>query len=337
MPYITGVINSFSDLRAQIVGLLTSYGWEEEGSIVKKNDIYAKLTTGFGTTYGAEYIDLQAGRYSDGAGNLVDTPTHPNGGAFSNNSGRMSEEVMAGFQEYTLAWPAVFHLHLMTSPVDEFWCFIQYNGNYCQHMGFGNLIKAANYEGGQFYHAIFNRRETNLAAGTSGGYGFRQIRIQFATTNYTGTMNGIIPFGGTSCFNSQGQYTGLGIHAEVGDVSWFSGCDISSYAPSTKRMVTHEHLYEQYNVSDNGPDSKVQTIPIRIYGLVRSGNYQKLGECYGLRYTRVGGVDFGEVFSDGTDTWKYYPVFFKDESDIDPDEGDAHSGTYGLAVRYDGG
>ena len=50
--------------------------------------------------------------------------------------------------------------------------------------------------------------------------------------------------------------------------------------------------------------------------------------------TVISALDFGQVESDGVDSWKFYPVFFKDADN--PEGGTDHTGIAGFAIRYDG-
>jgi hypothetical protein len=339
MAYETGVVSSFSDLQGRIVSFLVANGWTQEGNIVKKSGVVAEVTAGANPTHGYSYLRLIGAKSTDGAGNLVDIPTRSDGSLFDHNSSKMQEHTQPGaYTDLYIAWPISYFLHLGTDP-DEFWCFIQFNGNYCQHMGFGNLKKSADYSGGQFYTATFNDREAQPGSFTAGGATFKRIGLD-TTDTVTTSGSAIIPFAKCSPFGAIRPSSGCMVRAEIQDRSWFTGyiSPATDYASGASADATLDGGMLQYqrDVSNDGPDPKAQTIPFRIYGMMYSGNWQFLGSVNNLRFSRIDGKTFGEVYDDGTEKWKFYPVFLKEEAVPDPVNYVVHSGTYGLAVRYDG-
>lgn len=320
MPYQTGSANDFAALRADISSFLTSNGWTAEGNILKKNGVYALLTAD--TT---NYIQLEGGKGSDGGGNLVDKHEPPSG-SYGNNAGRM----VGVDTRSTVIWPLTYHLHLSSSPVDEFWCFIEYNGGDCQHMGFGNIVKAAAFDGGGFY----------VSSWTSGSLP-NSVNVKYATfTSITGftadahpskvPFNGVANGWGTDRVDN--NFDGCAVHAELPGVSWFSGT--SSNYPGYARMTEGLVMYEERRSAMSLINGNVTLVPFRLFGRVHNGNWQRIGRIENLRFTRNDNFNFGQIESDGVDSWKMYPVWAKDS--VNRDGGVGHSGTLALAVRYDG-
>ena len=149
MPYQTGSAASFAALKTEIISFLAANGWTQEGSdIVKRNGVHARITTGNHPQDGGAYIQLEGAKSSDGLGNLVDIQAGPI--LVEDQAGRMIDS-LGQDSVGSMVFPITYNLHLESTPVDEFWCFIQYNGDCSQHMGFGNIVKAAPFTGGGFY------------------------------------------------------------------------------------------------------------------------------------------------------------------------------------------
>jgi hypothetical protein len=201
------------------------------------------------------------------------------------------------------------------------------------------LKKAAEYSGGQFYSASFNDKEAVPGSNTAGGASWERITLQ-GTDTWSNCGSAVMPFGATNPRSTLRPHSGCVVRAEIQNRSWFTGyvTTTADVAPgiSAGQSLTGEILEQQREVSNKGPDPKAQTIPFRIYAMQYSGNWQYLGNVNNLRYAEINGKNFGEIYDDGTDKWKFYPVFLKDESDPYPDNRDAHSGTFGFAVKYDG-
>ena len=93
-------------------------------------------------------------------------------------------------------------------------------------------------------------------------------------------------------------------------------------------------MHEERLASQSSVNGVSNLVPIRLFGRASDGNLQRLGSLYNVRYADIRNMNFGQIESDGTDTWKFYPAYYKDASE--PNGGSNHTGTAGIAVRYDG-
>ena len=339
MPYQTGSVASFSALKTEILSFLSANGWTQETDIIKRNGVYAKIAIGATPHDGDAYIRLEGGKGSDGSGNLIAKHDGPSPSGWVNNNGQMSASFGLGAAN-AMVFPITYYFHLASTPVDEFWCFIQFNGDYCQHMGFGNINKAMPFTGGAFYSSmsvevdsssrqLYNINTNSLLSNP--GYGFN------------GALSGLghnalemIPFHGGYGIH-QNAFAGSALHAEIGGLEWASSHRVSNAAPYplSKFMIAgHRETGAMQKVSESTVNGMPNLIPFNIRVLGYDGNWQPVGSLENIRFSQIGLMNFGQVESDGTDSWKFYPLFKKDADDADG--GLNHTGTMGLAVRYDG-
>lgn len=309
MTYQTGTFNDFVELKSAIESFLVPLGFTLEGSILKKSGVFAKLTA-----TGATMLVLEGGKGSDGGGNLVGKHDGPVT-AWSQNKGR----IQSGYMGVNISWPATYFFQHWPNP-DEFWVFIGYNNGFYQHMGFGNIVKAAPYTGGGFY--------SSQCHDDGGAHESRQMQIVGNSLYLEG-----IPFQGMqgSAYN---VFSGSALHAEVAGWSWFSSTSLST--PYVAPMIEGKWMFEERDRSENIWNNNATPVPIRLYGRIATVNLQYLGYINNLRFSRIKNINPEQVISDGTDAWKFYPAFAKNAATPNPTSGSSHSGTYGLAVRYSG-
>ncbi|MDC0003809.1 hypothetical protein OAE19_05355 [Porticoccaceae bacterium] len=335
MPFQTGVVASFAALKTEMLSFFTANGWTQETDIIKRNGVFAKITTGTTPSDGDNYIRLEGGKGSDGSGNLV--AKHDGPGPFNNNSGQMSASFGLGAAN-AMVFPITYNFQLFSSPVDEFWCFIQFNGDRCQHMGFGNINKSASFSGGGFYSSMtaevnstqqqmYNWSSFNLLSNE--GYGNNQN---------VGSRSAIemIPFHGARGIDSN-VFAGSVVHAEVGGSEWFSSHKVTNSAPyplSESMVAGHRETGAMQKVSESTVNGMPNLIPFNLRVRGYDNNLQTIGSLENIRFSQIGLMNFGQVESDGTDRWKFYPLYKKDASASVG--GVNHTGTMGLAVRYDG-
>ena len=332
MPYQTGSVASFAALKTEIFTFLTSNGWTQENDIVKRNGVFAKITTGVRGWDGDAYIQLEGAKSSDGAGNLIGTPSTPPVSSLIYGEGRMIASLALGGPN-AMVFPITYNFHLHSSPVDEFWCFIQYNGDNSQHMGFGNVAKSTDYVGGGFYSSSVNSQDSP----GSSLYTITSANLLANAAAANSTAFEIIPFNGGSGSNPAAT-SGSFLHAEVAGVEWFTTALIGggggSYGNFKYMMNSHRILTQERLLSESTVNGIPNLIPMRLYGRGFDDNFQRLGEIENIRFSQISNINFGQIESDGTDNWKFYPSLKKNASELSG--GIDHSSNWGIAVRYDG-
>ena len=350
MPYQTGSVASFNALKSTIFSFLTSNGYTAESNIIKKGNLYAEFTD--------TLIELKmvGAKSSDGSGNLVETFDHVTRGLYLDRDSSAGCTLRQDLQMSTLprvsmVFPITYHFHLATTPVDEFWCIVEYNGGYCQHLGFGNIVKAAEFTGGGFY------------TGSGNANSVRDYH-QLAQINYRdiyenpGHGAALLPFHLGTCYHPNSRYfPGSAVHAEVDGFHWMHPVQIYSALDNTPPTDTQPYDYnanagatyglntysseERYRAES--PVNGISTlVPYRLYGTMSNRNVCRLGDVHNLRWALIKNLSFGQVEDDGTDKWKFYPGLFKDplaSATVNITSGTttyANTGIYGFAIKYDG-
>jgi len=340
MAYQTNTVSSFADLKADVLAFLAANGYTQEGSdLIKKGNLYATLTT---DTY---YLEMRGAKRSDGVGNLVEPFDGPNRNVTWSNPGcRVVEKIQGNSGGVvTMSWPITYHFHLSTNP-DEFWCFLEYNGGYCQHFGFGNIIKSAPFTGGGFYTSSFSRPQSSEDSNSdtdAARWSTITNTLVSVSQGYYNHSGAIIPFNYTSYGGVIKDYFGgSAIHAEIDGVEWFGNTLLSSddIFPNNLKLLPNGAFSYERSRSQSPINGITSLAPFRIMAGVPGRNVQQLGRINSLRFCKLGNLNFGQVESDGTDSWKFYPLIVKspDADDSDTTFSDGTSGLYGLAVRYDG-
>ena len=326
MAFQSGSVLSFAALKTQILSFLTANGWTQETDIIKKNDAFAKLTTG-AYSGGGTYLDLKGGTGSDGAGNLLGEPVDN----YNNQGQRMGtflgQDVMDG-----IVWPATYRFFLGTNP-DYFWCILQYNGTFIQWMGFGNIEKSAAFTGGGFYCASANGRDAFAASQMKPITSPDMMAID--GQGGSSEAYAVMPFRSQAVSNGNNAHTGQILHAEIGGLEWYHAVrDANYYTPPGQWMIkTHRFIAEEVQSAELSVNNMPALIPIRLFVRGLDLNWQRIGRLPGLRMTRITSTNIAQVESDGTDSWMFFPCFVKNASE--PNGGTNHSGTYGMALSYD--
>ena len=350
MPYQTGSVASFNALKSTIFSFLTSNGYTAESNIIKKGNLYAEFTD--------TLIELKmvGAKSSDGSGNLVETFEHATRGLYLNNSSSVGctlrkDATLENLATVSMVFPITYHFHLATTPVDEFWCVIEYNGGYCQHLGFGNLVKAAEFTGGGFYTGSGNANSRNYHL--VGSFNYERSYYQY------GGGAPLAPFHlAETQWPYAGEFPGSAVHAEIEGFHWMHPVYIQyglDNSPTTdtlpyENVVGAIGVYygldtytreERYRAES--PVNGISTlVPYRLYGTMANRNVCRLGDVHNLRWALIKNLSFGQVEDDGTDKWKFYPAFFKDPlasptKDINSSSTTyANTGIYGFAIKYDG-
>lgn len=335
MPYQTGSVVSFAALRTEIISFLSANGWTQEFDIVKRNGVVAKITTGTTGHDSDAYIRLEGGKGSDGAGNLIGK--HDIDETLNNKSGQMTASFGLGSAN-AMVFPITYYFHLASTPVDEFWCFIQFNGDCCQHMGFGNINKSAPFSGGGFYSCT-TVEVSNTAQSLYGWTSFNLMSnpgYGRVSPFFSRNVLELIPFHGGYAADAN-VFSGSFVHAEVGGSEWYCSSLLTSNVsyPQTEYMIAgHRETGAMQKVSESTVNGMPNLIPFNLRVRGYDNNLQPIGSLENIRFSQIGLIDFGQVESDGTDSWKFYPLFKKDAAN--PLGGVSHTGTMGLAVRYDG-
>jgi len=146
----------------------------------------------------------------------------------------------------------------------------------------------------------------------------------------------LIPFHGGDAADAN-IFAGSVVHAEVGGSEWYSSHVVTndvSYPHSEYMILGYREAAAMRKVSESTVNGMPNLIPFNLRVRGYDNNFQPIGSLENIRFSQIGLMNFGQVESDGTDSWKFYPVYLKDADDANG--GIDHTGTMGLAIRYDG-
>lgn len=320
MPYQTGTATDFTDLKNEIFAFLTANGWTQENDIIKRNGVFAKLDV---VSASWDWLRLTGGKGSDGAGNLVFPQASYDDYSVQGAGSQNINDTLATGSLSGMVFPITYHFHLASTPVDEFWCIVEYNGDLFQHMGFGNVLKSTSYTGGGFYSASLSGQEQQNSILTAVG------------SNIYGSMwyGEFWPFQRMH-INASARAAPSTVHAEVGGRDWHQ----STYMGNRDTMNSYE-MVKEMKASESSVNGMPNLIPFRLWVItnpVTDKTYQNLGVLNNIRFCEIANINPGQIESDGTDSWKFYPCLRKDTDHPEGWYDPASSGIGGLAIRYDG-
>jgi len=335
MAFEAGTASSFADLQGKIETFLTTNGYTLTTGIITKagTQIHVKFDSD------ANNLRLEMGKDSS-AGSLLHL--HP-----TRELGTTAQKVGMGsgyYDDTTIVFPVSYNFQVWANPENEFRCVINYNNEHTQNVGFGEIIKSVNMDGGVYVDGsgALMRATTNI--GSSNITNVTPASCLSNTFALTRAFCNPLPFGyGRNGLTGSAGSTQL--WAEFMGFDWFLTGDINGtdesgnkYFRSTDTFFTplrtSQHNYKELEDSLQTYNANSALVPIRIYGQNPNDNYAALGSIRNIRYLNIKHLNFGQVLDDGVDKWKVYPAYFKNASVVNGN--DTHSGQLGFAVRYDG-
>lgn len=340
MPYVTGAVNSMADLLAAIRTACTANGWTLSGDVLHKGTCYARVAAeafnAYGTPPATGYLSVRAGNGIDGSNALTDAAI---------------ERAWIGYLSTTFAypgtwgawaWPVEYHIHVQADP-DEVWVFVRYNTDYLQWLAFGQSGAPGNAGTGN-WHAASVARYGNLGNG--------DVLVDRACNiAANGANNGIgyqpsfcpLPFwwfgNADSRKVSQNSAVHGAIDAATGSPVWSSN---DGYLGAGNTVGAAPALTPLLGRIPSLWNSEAVLLPIQIIQARASAKVSLLAELQHARLTRNDYIEPAGIVTLGGDRWKVYPAYRRNlgarvggvpSYDSIPIN---HSGTFAIAVRYDG-
>jgi hypothetical protein len=313
MAYISGTVTSIADLRAAIAAALVANGYTALGNSFSKNGVHVTLVAN--ATYGR--INVLGGLGVDAAGALTSTPPMIDS--------KDASAALAGIGPTILQFPASYFIHINTSP-DEVWVFVRESVDRYSWLGFGCSPAPGSTTGNWF------------AANTPGyADGQRGSQTIYATGSTYASVCAL-PFD-ASAFNSGVGYTFSAHHGLDGN-TWSACGNRGGNNPGAGYQSVVADAYTAAMAILYYTPSKLNNeailVPIRPQVCRGSNLYSTIADIQHCRYIRIDNLEPEDVITLGADKWKVYPVLKKNAAVRDAGGGVTHSGTYGVAVRYDG-
>ena len=318
----------------------TDNGWTLAGNVLHKDGCYAEVRIGDNGETGAPtgtMLYVKAGNGIDGGNALTDAAD-----TFG-MIGPLRAADSATWPDWD--WPVAYHVHVLTDP-DEVYLFVNYGAAlYWQCLAFGQSPSPGNAGTGNWHHAHAGQSAADnpnhlrtvssigmSADGSTIGAGFSASRCIPA------------PFWwAAAAINSSLAEVRLGarIHGAIDSVSgspiWShpdasieTGFDVqgrTSAAVTTRPLLAY---------SPNTYNNETHLFPIQVLQLRPSSKTSMIGELQHVRICRNDFLDPGEIITLGGDQWKVYPCYRKYVPARNGGTRIDHSGTFALAIRYDG-
>lgn len=305
MAYDTGSASSFADLLGALDSFLSANGWAtsagDVGRILSKGSAYVNLSAD------ADSLSLLAGT----------------GAASGELTGQSPDTVkIASPGLAPIVFPITFDFHLFDDP-DEVYVVISYGGNRYQHLNFG--VSDVPGVGGTGLWATATLRGA-FDVSTWDGI----VYITSAPSYLYAWPNVDLGYfvGGVNTQAAQFVHHGLdsGGWAERGNGSAGNLLGIDSMAGLLNTLPS------AYNEAE---------ILLPIHGILRRPDDVQTIVVVPrhARFMRNDNVTPGEVISYGADDWRSYPLYAKNtaaRNGVGWNVGALHSGTYAVAIRYEG-
>lgn len=320
MAYYTGLINSYEDLKLALHNGLSANGWTITGDIVHKGNLYF-LIEHSEATLGGLYIRGGTGILEgalDGQG-----PIRTRLGRFRTNLP-------------TPIWPAPYFLMIFTDP-DEVYLFHRYTDDMYSWLSFGQTNLPVGGTGAWYSGQCFN--------GASSDYGGARQPCNMSPDsggrNYQTSWAEYYPAGGmfwhTDGTDSRlsDSYRTEAMHIDLGaGPTWVRGGEFNAIRTAMPHMRLLPNAWNMESV----------LLPIQAVIPRGSSKNSMISNIENARYCRIDNHDPEQVISIGGEQWKIFPWVRKfmsmrdgpSESLNSFDDVGSHSGTMGVAIRYDG-
>lgn len=211
-----------------------------------------------------------------------------------------------------LTWPVAYEVFVFDQ---EVYLVINYSVDTYQWLAFGKSSVAglpgtgAWFAGTSYGTSASHTNGISISAGSGGGTSYLCPGIFWATAS-----------------GSENYY----VHSDLDGGGW-------SAAISGGSRVGVGALEPLVALLPNSWNSEAVLLPTRAYKYRASSKTSLTADLANCRITRNDNLDPGEVISLGADRWKVFPCFRKNSADRNASTTPRnHSGTFAMAIRYEG-
>lgn len=306
MGYLSGVANSVADLVAAVNTAATLNGWTLASGILTKGIVNVRLST-----QSSSLLKIEG----------------------ANDSGFTAVCPWYGNVVLT-TFPVAYRIFTATAPDSVFVHIREANLAFYQYLMFGAIEnKVGTWNGGNFFAASRSPSTINMAS----------IVSTFNQVGYAGYMGGYgvhgAPFAGgdTSYVYAPGPE---GMYCDFNGGTWIDGTSNSSasnHAAWPRFMAPVG--YRNPNLWNN----QAVLFHPHLYMPVAGGRFSRIGSLPHIRMVRNTNYETYDVITLGPDRWMVAPWVSKNVTNPEPvaqygvgDPNVGHSGTYAVAIRYDG-
>ena len=313
MAYITGSAANFADMKTAIYNAAVAAGYTLSNDIISKNGCFFKLAT---TT---QNIILSAGTGQTG----------------STLTGDCAQTVKI-FQPTNAAaniisFSVSYEIHSFTNP-DELYFIIKYNSDFYQQLSFGKSNIPGIGGTGAWFSGSSGGTVSETNANSSGMTGTISI-TSWGTggstfPSYIAGFPFVYSTAGSTTYNNSFVHTnldGIGWHINTGTTQ---GHIVGPHYCSSL-LASLPNLYNQATI----------LIPVKCVVARASGGRTIVAQPANIRHCRIDNHVPGEIITFGSEQWKLYPIYRKNNlnrnfgaQSTQPKD----SGSFGMAVKYQG-
>lgn len=309
MAFQSVVVNSAADLKAAIENFAQTNGWTLASGVLSKNGCYTALTNP-----STSELRIQNAR----------------NGLFSGN------DIAVRYSRiYNTTWPSSATAYMVAfSNPDIIWVTINFDVVKFMHLGFGNIVKYGNWNGGQWFHAQHTSR----------------VGDNNVCSLINGSQNPYWPGSASECAlfwnpQSRDSWNGYNVENNASSIE----CDIRGriWEPNAgtdgdyntiwcPRMISPIH-----QKNPNVFNSQTILTPFQLWIKASDGYMQCLGHIDHIRFVKLTNYNPGDRITLGSEQWTLYPWYVHDVGAPDGSHAQYSSGynttgVLGVAVKYDG-
>lgn len=304
MAYVTGSASSITDLLTALQSACTANGWTLTAGVLSRGDCHLKAAVS------GSMLTLQAGLTDDGAGNLG-TPS-------------AVTYLQAPFTGEPIDYPCVYFAHVIGN---EVYFVVRFHVDAYITLGFGQSPVPGLPGTGVWLCGNTTKQSSNIVFSTNSGdlylsfdcagMGLFSVRATYNPGQLPGQVHHGLDGGSWSQSSfgyGVGPNTGIdpGANASVGAI----------------RLIT--------NCQPNAWNGEAMLAPIQPVTSRGSGMISMVADLANARYVRLDNMPAETIIQLGSDKWRVYPWYRRNPSNRNVANGDTSSGTFGLALRYDG-
>lgn len=309
MAFATGSANSISDLLTALQNACTANGWTLTSGVLARGDCRVKAAVS------GAMLTLQAGIGDDGAGNLV-TPSPVT-------------YLRAPLTAEPLTYPCVWFAHVSTS---EVYFVVKCAVDAYIMVGFGQSPVSGLPGTGVWINGNSQVTSNSLQLINSGSSGSFYSANNAGSTSTCGLFFSRSP--NNQCALSHYVHHGLDgatWSSAYGNTNAWGGLDLSTNA-------TYGAIDLMTRCSPSAWNGETILVPVQPIVYRTSGFVSIIADLTDARFVRLDALLAEQVVTLGSDRWKMYPFYRRNVASRTPSTGNnlTHSGTFGIAIRYDG-
>lgn len=313
MAYITGSAANFADMKTAIYNAAVAAGYTLSNDIISKNGCFFKLAA---TT---QNIILSAGTGQSG----------------STLTGACAQTVKI-FQPTNAAaniisFPVSYEIHSFTNP-DELYFIIKYNSDFYQQLSFGKSNIPGIGGTGAWFSGSSGGTVSETSANSSAMTGIISNTVwgtgNSAHPSYVAGFPFVYSTSGSTTYNNSFVHTnldGIGWHINTGTTQGY----IVGPHYCSSLLASLPNLYNQATI----------LIPVKCVVARASGGRTIVAQPANIRHCRIDNHVPGEIITFGSEQWKLYPIYRKNNLNRNFGSISTYpkdSGSFGMAVKYQG-